>query len=106
MADRKDARGWEAAWGSRQTQVGLSFNALSATYWGFHGSSEVKKKKNPPINAGDVGSIPGWERSPEKENGNSHSSILAWEIPWTEELGGLQSLGSQRVRHDLVTKQP
>ena len=28
------------------------------------------------------------------------SSILAWEIPWTEELGGLQSLGSQRVRHD------
>ena len=45
MADRKDARGWEAAWGSRQTQVGLSFNALSATYWGFHGNSEVKKKK-------------------------------------------------------------
>ena len=33
------------------------------------------------------------------------SSILAWEIPWTEEPGGLQSLGSQRVGHDLVTKQ-
>ena len=33
------------------------------------------------------------------------SSILAWEIPWTEEPGGLQSTGSQRVRHDLVTKQ-
>ena len=30
----------------------------------------------------------------------THSSILAWEIPWTEELGGLQSLGSQRVKHD------
>ena len=30
----------------------------------------------------------------------THSSILAWEIPWTEELGGLQSMGSQRVRHD------
>ena len=30
----------------------------------------------------------------------THSSILAWEIPWTEELGGLQSKGSQRVRHD------
>ena len=35
----------------------------------------------------------------------THSSILAWEIPWTEEPGGLQSMGSQRVRHDLVTKQ-
>ena len=30
----------------------------------------------------------------------THSSILAWRIPWTEEPGGLQSLGSQRVRHD------
>ena len=35
----------------------------------------------------------------------THSSILAWRIPWTEEPGGLQSMGSQRVRHDLVTKQ-
>ena len=33
----------------------------------------------------------------------THSSILAWEIPWIEELGGLQSMGSQRVRHDSVT---
>ena len=35
----------------------------------------------------------------------AHSSVLAWEIPWTEEPGGLQSKGSQRVRHDLVTKE-
>ena len=34
-----------------------------------------------------------------------HSSILAWEIPWTEETGGLQSTGSQRVRYDLAMKQ-
>ena len=34
----------------------------------------------------------------------THSSVLAWEIPWTEEPGGLQSTGSQRVRHDLATK--
>ena len=33
------------------------------------------------------------------------SSILAWEIPWTEEADGLQSTGSHRVRHDLVAKQ-
>ena len=35
----------------------------------------------------------------------THSSILAWEIPWTEDPSGLQSMGSQRVRHDLATKQ-
>ena len=35
----------------------------------------------------------------------THSSILAWEIPRTEELGGLQYVGSQRAGHDLVTKQ-
>ena len=33
----------------------------------------------------------------------THSNILAWRIPWTEDLGGLQSIGSQKVRHDLVT---
>ena len=33
-----------------------------------------------------------------------HSSILVWEIPWTEEPGGLQSMGSQKVAHDLATK--
>ena len=35
----------------------------------------------------------------------THSSILAWRIPWTEEPGKLQSTGSQRVAHDLATKQ-
>ena len=34
----------------------------------------------------------------------THSSILAWRIPWTEEPGGLQSMGSHRVRKDLVTE--
>ena len=35
----------------------------------------------------------------------THSSILAWEIPWTEELGGLQSMWLQKLRYDLATKQ-
>ena len=51
--------------------------------------------KNPPASAGDtrdVGSAPGWGRSPE-EGMATHSSILAWGIPWTEEPGGLQSMG-------------
>ena len=41
----------------------------------------------------------GWEDSLEKEMA-THSSILAWKISWTEEPGGLQSVGSQRVGHD------
>ena len=45
----------------------------------------------------------GLEDPLEKEKA-THSSILAWRIPWTEEAGGLQSLGSQRVRHNWVTK--
>ena len=45
----------------------------------------------------------GWE-NPLKEEMAIHSSILAWKIPWTEELGGLQSKGSQRVGHGWVTK--
>ena len=46
----------------------------------------------------------GWEDSPEKEIA-AHSSIFAWEIPWTEEPGVLQSVGLKRVRLDLATKQ-
>ena len=45
----------------------------------------------------------GQENPLEKEM-TAHSSILAWEIPWTEEPGGLQSMGSLRVGHNLVTK--
>ena len=41
----------------------------------------------------------GWEDPLEKEM-SSHSSILVWKMPWTEELGRLQSMGSQRVRHN------
>ena len=50
--------------------------------------------------AGDVSSIPGLGRSPEGEGMATHCSIIAWTIPWTEDPGGLQSMGSHRVRHD------
>ena len=39
---------------------------------------------------------------PLEEGMKTHSSVLAWRISWTEEPGGLQSMGSQRIRHDLV----
>ena len=64
--------------------------------WGFPGSSDVK-------------SLPEmwetWVRSlaqeyPLEEGMATHSSVLVWRIPWTEEPGGLQSVGLQRVRHD------
>ena len=45
------------------------------------------------------------QEDPLEEETATHSSILAWEIPWTEEPGGLQPMGSQRVKYDLVTTQ-
>ena len=66
---------------------------------GLPGGSVVK---NLPANEGDVRGavlIPGLGRHLEKEM-TTNSKILAWKIPWTEEPGGLQSMGSQRVGHD------
>ena len=60
--------------------------------------------KNPPANAGDVTSVPALE-GPLKKEMATHFSILAWEMPWTEESGGLQSTRLQRISCDLATKQ-
>ena len=60
---------------------------------GFPGGSDSKESA---CKAGDPGSIPGSERSPEKEMA-THSSILAWEIAWTEEPGGLQSMDHKEL---------
>ena len=61
---------------------------------GFRGSSAGKESA---CNTGDPGSIPGLGRFPGEGEMGTHSSILAWRIPWTEESGGLQSMGLQRV---------
>ena len=61
--------------------------------------------KNPPANAGDIGdsgSITGSGRSPGEEILATHSSILAWRIPWTENPGKLQFIGLQKVRYNLA----
>ena len=60
--------------------------------------------KNLPAEAGDTGAV-GWVRSlsqedPREEEMATHSRIPAWKIPWTEDSGGLQSMGSQRVGHN------
>ena len=63
----------------------------------FLGDSDGKKSA---CNAGDLGSIPGLGRSPGEEGMATHSSILAWRLPQTEEPGKLQSMRSHRVGHD------
>ena len=62
----------------------------------FPGGSDGKESAS---NVGDPDSIPGSGRSPGEGNA-THASILAWEIPWTEKPGRLQSIGSQRVGLD------
>ena len=61
--------------------------------WGFPGGSEVKASAS---DAGDLG-------FPLEKEMATHFSILAWRIPWTEDPGGLQSMGLQRVGHDWAT---
>ena len=60
--------------------------------------------RNSPANAGDSDSTSGLRRCPGGGNGNP-LQYFAWEIPWTDEAGGLQSMGSRRVSHDLGTKE-
>ena len=67
---------------------------------GFPGGSVVKNL--PVMQETWVRSL--GQKYPLEEEMATHSSILAWEIPWTEEPGGLQSMGLQRVRHHLATK--
>ena len=73
--------------------------------WGRVGFPGGSNGKESACSAGDLGSILGfhpWE-DPLEEGMATCSSILAWIIPWTEETGGLQSKGSQRVGHNWVT---
>ena len=73
------------------------FCTKSVALMGFPDGSDGKASA---YNAGDLGSIPGLGRSLEKEMA-THSSTIAWKIPWMEKPGGLQSTESQRVRTQL-----
>ena len=63
----------------------------------------VQTIKNPPAMRETWVPSLGWE-DPLEEGMGTHSRILSWRIPWTEEPGRLQSMGSQRVRHNRATK--
>ena len=98
--------------GEQETEITLHECYLAKLLWlsvhnimGFPGGSLAK---NTPVNAGDLGSIAGLGRSLGEGNvlemfQATHSSILAWKIPWTGKPGELQSMESQRVGHDWVT---
>ena len=83
------------------TKAGVKIIPTLLMRKGFLGGSVVK---NLPASEGDAGSIPGSGRSPGGGKATL-SNLLAWRTPRTEEPGGLQSVGSQRVGHDLSTKQ-
>ena len=93
----------------RNRRVMLRNSSFRAWWWvllkkgllGFPGGSVVKNL--PAKQETQVQSL--GQKDPLEKEMATHSSILAWEIPWTEDPGGLQAMGSQRVRHDLVTKQ-
>ena len=97
----KGTLGWMSQALRRSCACSFMENALGTT--GFPGGSVVK---NLSANAGDMGLIPGSGRPLEEENG-TQSSVLAWEISWTEEHGRLQSMGHKNpwVIYGLATTQ-
>ena len=81
------------------TSLSLFLSLFLSGHWASQMAQQVK---NPPANAGDTGdmsSILGQEGPLEEEMG-THSSILAWKIPWTVEPEGYSSWGCKRVGHD------
>ena len=90
---KKQGTAWGAAWTKKQRLGSTREHCCEREE---QASQVVLEVTNPPANAGDMkdmGSIPGLGRSLEKGTA-THSSILAWRLPWTEEPGGLQSMGS------------
>ena len=74
-------------------------NIISITLYTHRDFLVAQTVRNlPAVQETQVQSL-GWE-DPLEKGMTTHSSILAWRIPWTEEPGGLQSMGSQRVEHD------
>ena len=83
----------------RSPGEGIGYH-FSSVLGGFRGGSDSKESA---CNTGDLGLITGLGR-PLEEGMGTHSVFLPGESPWTEEPGGLQSMGSQRVGHDRATK--
>ena len=105
------ARSHSLVWyGCRLGTLGLlpvgdlsSRTACASLHGGFWGSTRVPGTPTCPVLWVKKVTKPTQVQGERKWTPPTHGSILAWRIPWTEEPGGLQSLGPQRVRHDWVT---
>ena len=82
--------------GEKEAQSPFLTSLFSDIYWASLVAQMVKKI--PAVQESQVQSLGG--EDPLEKGMTTHLSTLAWRIPWTEEPGGLQSIGSQRVRHD------
>ena len=80
----------------------FNFGELSLSYFLYSKQSLAQMVKNLPAMPETRVQFLGWEDPLQKEM-ETHTSLLVWRIPWTEEPGGLQSMGSQRVRNDCTT---
>ena len=101
--NKKKIHQHERLWGFKYRHFKSWADHVESNIYIYMACQVVLVVKNLPADAGDlretrVGSL-GWEDSLE-EGMATHSSILAWKIPWIEEPGGLRTMGSQRVRHD------
>ena len=104
--ERREARRgsrWENTQGVWNQGILHQIYVFKRPYW-LLGLPKWLRCKESACQAEDAGLIPESGRSP-GEGMATHSSILAWNIPWTEEPDGLQSTGSQRIRYNLSTKQ-
>ena len=81
---------------TQRVNSSVNYGVCGTSLLTFPGGSDSKASV---YNAGDPGLTLGWEDPLEKEMA-IHSSTIAWKIPWTEEPGRLQSMGSQRVRYN------
>ena len=89
---------WAAVYGVAQSRTRLKrLSSSSSLSEGFPGGSVVK---NPPSKAGDTWVQSLGQEDPLEKEIATHSSLLAWRIPWIEEPGELESMGSQRVGQD------
>jgi len=94
-------------WSSQTTQFRITWVRMRAIHKSLYSClaksfPDGSDSKDSAFNSGGLGLIPAWEDPLEKRMA-IYSSILAWKIPWIEEAGGLQSVGSQRVGHNWVT---
>ena len=110
MASHSGILAWEIPWSGERgglqslglQRVGHGWATITTHYYRWGTVLEAQSVKNlPEMQETQVWAL-GWEDPLEKEMA-THSSVLAWEIPWTEKPGGQQSLGSQRVRHGWAT---